>query len=104
MENGEFKNIKVIEGNIRKLSKKLFDMLNKNDYFLMVYINRIKYLAKTKAFMLQADLQNSRILESTLGLDMTQNMSLNVSHLSAISLKQLDSIIQPMNVLNEIQK
>jgi hypothetical protein len=45
--------------------------------------------------MTQAEEKNSNILEKTFGMDVTANMSLDVSNLSMISMKQLDNIIQP---------
>ena len=43
------------------------------EYFTMIFINRLQYLAKSKMLMLAADNQNSVILENVFGMDVSQD-------------------------------
>ena len=70
---------------ISKLTKSLMPLLSKAEYFSMIFINRLQYLAKSKMLMLAANNQNSVILENVFGLDITHD---NVNLLDVSQLPQ----------------
>ena len=89
---------------IKKLINKVSPLLQKNEINLMILINRIIYLAKSKILMLGADIQNNQIFKQVLGMDAAEDdMSmLDISQLPSSSLAILDKIHEPEVVYQKI--